>query len=102
MKSPFLTFEIKGFSKNIDEMSHKAIIVEQLAWLFSQTIKEVLIGGFENIYENAQSYHADSHEQNITDLNKALSRRERVQQLSLEGPGGSNSASLESQVRLKV
>ena len=83
-------------------MSRKAIIVEQLAWLFSQTIKEVLIGGFENINENAQSYHSDSHEQNITDLNKALSSGERVQQLSLEGPGGSNSASLESQVRLKV
>ena len=76
-------------------MSCKAIIVEQLAWLFSQKIKEVMIGGFENIAENAQSYRADSNEQHVAGLNKALSSGKRGQQLSLEGPGGSN---LESQV----
>lgn len=80
---------IKGFSDNVQWMSKKAIIVENLAWLYANVIQGVMMGGLEDLTRN-YSNAAEQHQH----LDRAISDQGQFNQLQITSSDNSSSTTL--------
>lgn len=90
---------IKGFSHNINEMSHRAIMVEQLAWYFSEIIQVNLLGGFEDMTGQARKASGGCIGRQSQSLDLALLDARQSQQLYLTSSKSSSCTTISTQVR---